>query len=113
MGKYSVPDSIRQYKPKGTMVKAISGNYYVYKYSTFTDENKKRHTKMGKMIGSIKEGIGFIPNDSFIADSEISTLEYGQYAIAITNSSETFSLLKECFNPLDATRIYVCKFRSN
>ena len=47
MGKYSVPESIRLLKPKGTMVKNISGHYYVYEYSNFTDENGKRHTKMG------------------------------------------------------------------
>lgn len=29
MGKYSVPESIRKLKPKGTMVKAISGHYYM------------------------------------------------------------------------------------
>ena len=33
MGNYSVPESIRKYKPKGTMVKAISGHYYVYEYT--------------------------------------------------------------------------------
>ena len=30
MGEYTVPESIRRYKPKGTMVKRISGHYYVY-----------------------------------------------------------------------------------
>ena len=107
MGKYSVPESIRQCKPKGTMVKAISGHYYVYEYSSYVDETGKRRTKMGKVIGSIKEGIGFVPNNSNIVDSEISTLEYGQYAIAMANSTRTLELLKNCFNPLDATRIYV------
>ena len=51
MGNYSVPESIRQYKPKGTMVKRISNYYYVYEYSNYTDSNGKRHTKMGKAIG--------------------------------------------------------------
>ena len=69
MGAYSVPESIRQLKPKGTMVKNISGHYYVYEYSNYTDENGKRHTKMGRSIGSIKEGIGFIPNNTFDSDS--------------------------------------------
>lgn len=44
MGNYSVPESIRKYKPKGTMVKRISDYYYVYEYSNYTDENGKRHT---------------------------------------------------------------------
>lgn len=107
MGKYSVPESIRKYKPKGTMVKCISGYYYVYEYSTVTGSDGKRHTKMGKAIGSIKEGIGFIPNDSFVIDGEISTLDYGEYAVAVSNSGRTLELLKECFNPQDAVMIYV------
>ena len=49
MGKYSVPESIRQQKPKGTMVKNISGHYYVYEYSNYTDSKGQRRTKMGKV----------------------------------------------------------------
>ncbi|MBR1711735.1 MAG: hypothetical protein IJ719_23420 [Clostridia bacterium] len=48
MSKYSVPESIRQMKPKGTMVKCISGHYYVYEYSTVTGADGKRHTEMRK-----------------------------------------------------------------
>ena len=77
MGNFSVLESIRKYKTKGTMVRMISGHYYVYEYSTVRDGNDKRHTKMGKSIGTIKEGIGFIPNNGLICDSEISTLEFG------------------------------------
>ena len=106
MGNYSVPESIRQYKPKGTMVKRISNYYYVYEYSNYTDGNGKRHTKMGKAIGSIKEGVGFIPNSTFTCDSEISSLDFGEYAITMANSRKTLALLKECFNPQDAVTIY-------
>ena len=107
MGNYSVPESIREYKPRGTMVKVISGHYYVYEYSTVRDGNGKRHTKMGKSIGTIKEGIGFIPNNGLICDSEVSTLEFGDYAVVLANSPKTFELLNECFNPEDAVRTYV------
>ena len=107
MGNYSVPESIRKYKPKGTMVKRISDYYYVYEYSNYTDENGKRHTKMGKSIGSIKEGVGFIPNTTFTSDSEISSLDFGEYAITMANSRKTLALLNECFNPQDAATIYV------
>ena len=106
MGKYSVPESIRQYKPKGTMVKRISDYYYVYEYSNYTDENGKRHTKMGRSIGSIKEGVGFIPNTTFNCDSDISSLDFGEYAITMANSQKTLTLLNECFNPQDAAVIY-------
>lgn len=107
MGAYSVPESIRKHKPKGTMVKNISGYYYVYEYSNYTDENGKRHTKMGKVIGSIKEGVGFIPNNTFTCDSEISTLDFGEYAITMANTTKVINLLKECFNPKDAITIYI------
>ncbi len=100
MGNYSVPESIRQYKPKGTMVKRISNYYYVYEYSNYTDANGKRHTKMGKAIGSI-------PNSTFTCDSEISSLDFGEYTITTANSRKTLALLKECFNPQDAVTIYV------
>jgi len=107
MGAYSVPESIRKLKPKGTMVKNISGYYYVYEYSNYTDEDGKRHTKMGKVIGSIKEDVGFISNSTFACDSEISTLDFGEYAITIANSSRILDLLKKCFNPKDAAMIYI------
>ena len=33
MGDYAVPEQIREYKPKGTVVKKIAGHYYVYEYT--------------------------------------------------------------------------------
>ena len=107
MGNYSVPESIRKYKPKGTMVKVISGHYYVYEYTMVKGSDGKRHTKMGKSLGTIKEGVGFIPNGNLVSDSEISTLEFGEYAVVLSNSRKTLDLLKGCFNPEDAIRIYI------
>ncbi len=107
MGSYSVPESIRQYKPKGTMVKRISDHYYVYEYSNYTDENGKRHTRMGRLIGSIREGVGFIPNDAYLCDSGISCVDFGEYAVTFANSKKTFSLLEECFHPQDAVTLYI------
>ncbi len=72
------------------MVKRISGYYYVYEYSNFTDENGKRHTKMGRSIGSIKEGVGFIPNSTFAYDSEISSLDFGEYPLHSVSVSEAW-----------------------
>ena len=107
MGKYSVPEEIRKLKPKGTMVKNISGYFYVYEFSNYTDENGKRRTKMGKVIGSIKEGIGFVPNNNFNRKEEITSLDFGEYAITLANSSKTLGWLNDCFNPQDAATIYV------
>ncbi len=106
MGNYSVPESIRKMKPAGTMVKNISGYYYVYEYKTVIDESGRRKTAMGKNIGSIKPDKGFIPNDNYARDVEMTSLEFGQYAVVLANSKGTLQLLEEFFNPIDAARIY-------
>lgn len=61
MGRYSVPEHIRAMKPRGTMVKAIGGRYYVYEYRSVV-EGGVRKTRMGRCIGKIEEGAGFVPN---------------------------------------------------
>jgi hypothetical protein len=106
MGTYSVPENIRALKPKGTMVKAINGGYYVYTCSNQKGEDGRWRLRMGSVIGSIKEGVGFIPNDNFCTEEKISVVEYGQYAIAYEASKCVLADLKVFFNPLDATRIY-------
>ena len=106
MGSYSVPASIRRMKPPGTMVKNISGYYYVYEYKSATDVNGKCKTVMGKSIGTIKPDKGFIPNDNYARDVEMTSLEFGQYAVVLANSKNTLKLLEEFFNPIDASRIY-------
>lgn len=61
MGKYSVPEHIRAMKPRGTMVKAIGGRYYVYEYRSVTEDGRRK-TRMGRCIGKIEEGAGYVPN---------------------------------------------------
>ena len=106
MGDYSVPESIRACRPKGTVVKKIAGHFYVYEYSKEKTEDGKWRNKTGKMIGTIVEGQGYIPNDNLLHDAEISTVEFGDYAVALANSGKTLSLLETCFNKRDAIRIY-------
>ena len=107
MGKYSVPDHIRAMRPEGTMVKLISNQYYVYPYLTYKDDNGKQKIKMGKLIGYIREGIGFVPNDNYSRDTEITTRDFGEYAVVMENSKKTLNLLKDCFNLEEAVAIYV------
>ena len=104
MGKYSVPEHIRAMKPKGTMVKAIGGHYYVYAYRSVT-RGGKRKTLMGPCLGSITED-GYAPNGNRARRGEVTTLEYGQYAVALANSAGVLGLLREHFNPRDAEQIY-------
>jgi len=61
MGKYSVPEHIRECKPKGTLVKLINGHYYVYEYKKI-EKDGKSISKATRCIGKIEEGYGFIPN---------------------------------------------------
>ena len=106
MSNYTVPKEIRELKPKGTMVKLLHDKYYVYNYTSYKDDNGKWKTKMGSMIGRITLENGFIANNSFNTDTDISTLEYGQYSIVIKNSNSTFERLSKHFNPIDALTIY-------
>ena len=89
------------------MVKNINGYFYVYEFKTVLGDNGKRKTQMGRIIGSIKPDLGFVPNDSYLCDTEISSLEFGEYAVTLANSTKTLTLLSECFNPRDALLIYV------
>lgn len=107
MGKYSVPENIRKMKPKGTMVKVIHGKYYVYEYFNRKNSEGKWAIKMGKLIGHIDEKLGFIPNADKNIDETISTLEFGQYALALANSKNTLDALLDVFNTEDALRIYL------
>ena len=106
MGKYTVPDCIRKLKPKGTMVKFIKNNYYVYEIHSKKKDNGTWGVTSGKIIGRITEKDGFIPNDNYLLSEDISTLEYGQYAIVINNSKRTLERLNKIFNPIDAYMIY-------
>ena len=105
MGKYSVPGRIRAMKPKGTMVKAIGGRYYVYEFRSVSEDGRRR-TVMGPCIGSITEEDGFVPNGARVRGGEVTTLEFGQYAVALACTGGVLSALKEHFDPRDAAQIY-------
>lgn len=108
MSKYAVPDNIRKMKPKGTIVKALNnGKYYVYEFHSKKLDNGKWGTKSGKLIGYIDKDKGFIPNNNLIIIEDTTTLEYGQYAIVINNSSNTLNRLLKHFNIKDAYTIYL------
>ena len=105
MGAYSVPEHIRAMKPRGTMVKAISGHYYVYEYRSVT-EGGRRRTRMGRCVGKIEEGRGYVPNSGRASGSEITTLEFGDWAVALSASAPVRGLLGEHFHADDADRIW-------
>lgn len=102
---YSVPDVIRKFKPKGTMVKNVRGRYYVYEMKNVKDDNGKWKIKMGKMIGRITQENGFISNDNYALNDSITVLDYGSYALALMASKSVFVRLGQLF-PNEASSIY-------
>ncbi|RRF99567.1 MAG: hypothetical protein DUD39_03535 [Coriobacteriaceae bacterium] len=95
-------------KPKGTMVKAISGHYCVCEYRSVR-EGKRRRTKMGRCIGRITEAEGYLSNaGTKVANSELACVEFGQYAIALACLQGTLTLFRKHFARADADRIYAC-----
>ena len=108
MGRYSVPAEIRAIKPKGTMDKAILGHYCVCEYRSVR-EGKRRRTKMDRCIGRITEAEGYLSNaGTKVANSEVTCVEFGQYAVAMDCSKGTLTLLRKHFARADADRIYAC-----
>ena len=104
MGRYSVPAKIRAMKPKGTMVKAISSHYCVCKYRSVREGRRR-----GRCIGRITAAEGFVSNaGTKVANSEVTCVEFGQYAVAMDCSKGTLALLREHFTRADADRIYAC-----
>lgn len=107
MGAYSVPEEIRAYKPVGTCVKNIKNHFYVYEQNNLKGEDGKWHRKSGRCIGKIEYGIGFVPNETLTYEEKITTLEYGQYAVALSNSRCVLERLLLYFSKKDAYRIYL------
>lgn len=109
MTDYAVPEEIRKLRPgKGTTVKKIDGNYYVYRCKSKRMENGHWGMKSGKCIGKIVPGTGFVPNESYCYESDTTTvLEYGQYALVDALAQGIRQNLATCFPEKEATRLFV------
>ena len=100
-----IPDSIKQYRPKGTEIQEKSGHYYVHKVQAYYDkETKKSRRKTLGCIGQIYEGIGFVPN-SKETEKEYTAKEYGATRLIMQLTEDIYEKLRECF-PSDFLRIY-------
>lgn len=116
MGPYSVTEGIRRLKPKGTSVKPVKRNYYVYSHSQVKDPvTGKWKTATGKLLGKIIPGVGFCPREDGIKGESITCFDYGKYLLAARHAKEDFSLLKEFLNPdaygtgNDLFRQWICR----
>lgn len=109
-GKYAIPKEILAFKPKGKEVKKIRGHFYVYDVKHVKAPNKKGtdirwRTRSGKCIGRIEPGIGFISNSG--PDEETTVVEFSQYHLPLTVTSDVLDSLKKSFGPMEATEIYL------
>lgn len=108
MGDYSVPDDIRAFKPKGSIVKKIKNNYYVYSHTQVKDkETNKWKTQPGKLLGKIIPGVGFCPkNNKTSILNKITCFDYGEYFLACNIAKDEYDLLKKVFNPDEAIQLF-------
>lgn len=91
---------IRSLKLKGTSVRLVRGNYYVYTYSHMKDlETWKWNTVTGKLIGRIIARLDFYTNDDGAKSETVTSFDYGEYLLAGLNAMDDYSLIKELINP--------------
>jgi len=117
MSENRIPEEIKCYRPGPcTEIKPINGHYYVYMYCSTRLPDGKWGRKIGKSIGKIIAGTGFIPNRNFHLykpDSEcaqdedaITILEYGQYALVHFLANDIFLNLRKHFPADKAALIF-------
>ena len=105
MGARSVPEHIGATRPRGTMARAISGHYYVYEYRSVTECGRRR-TRMGRCVGKIEEGRGYVPDSGRASGSGTATPGSGDWAVALSASAPVRGLLGEHSRADDADRIW-------
>lgn len=108
MGNYSIPEEIRKQKPKGSVVKLIGGNYYVYEQKHIKDENTgKWKIKSGKYLGKITKEHGYIPVEESYFSEEDSVLDFGNYAFAYLLGKPFLEKIEKVFDKETASKLYV------
>lgn len=113
MGEYSVPAEIRALKPKGTIVKRIKGNYYVYSHSQSKDPATGRwKTAPGALMGKIVPGVGYCPKgERASSGGRITCFDYGEYLLACGVARAELDALKKVFNPDEAMQVFFAAAR--
>lgn len=98
------PKWATKHKRKGTELRLINGNYYLYEASSKWDPEKKRARKIsGKLLGKVTKESGFIESDKAklrkreLSVSELSIKEYGVTSLINTHFSRYTGLLEKHF----------------
>ena len=94
LGKYSLPAEIRAMRPQHTMVKAITGGYYVYEYACEKRPDGKWRSRLGHCVGKIDLARELVPNVGSLRNEEVSALDFGEWAVALANLKKTLAMLR-------------------
>ena len=106
------PHWVLKHKKKGTEIRKISGQYYLYQVTSKWDPEKKRPRKITLgLIGAIKEDKGLILTQERRKQREskatFQVLDHGPTAILRQLGGEVETALKKYF-PSQANAIYAC-----
>lgn len=127
ISKHQFPSWVEKERRPGSEIRFIRNNYYVYSVSSYYDPKlKKSKKKTGSILGSIKEGIGFIPSgkkelkeraaiSQIIDISSISVREFG-FSHFLSQYNQLIELkLNEFFPDLSRMIIYMayCRIAHN
>lgn len=98
------PKWATKHRRKGTELRLINNNYYLYEVSSKWDTEKKRAKKVtGKILGKITKELGFVESDKAklrkreLIVSKLSVKEYGIYSFISSHLSEYKTLLQKHF----------------
>ncbi|CEG12051.1 conserved hypothetical protein [groundwater metagenome] len=95
-----IPEWAMKYREKGTEVKDIGGNYYLYEASSKWDPEKKRSKKIsGKYLGAITtEGVVKSKHERVLEGlKNISVKEYGATFFLMENNKEIIDVVKKVY----------------
>ena len=95
-----IPEWARKYRKKGTEVKDIGGNYYLYEISSKWNPKKKRSDKTtGKYLGTVtREGVVKPKHERVLEDlKNITVKEYGATFFLMENNKEIIDAVKRVY----------------
>lgn len=104
----AIPQEIKDVKrPKGTVVKYVSGFYYVVKRTSVYKEGRRVPKDLG-VVGKIIDG-KYVPRENVVlrTKKEIDVKNYGEVALFNKASSDLLDELKEVYDTEVAVKLYV------
>jgi len=102
--KHTHPSWALACKRKGTELRCIRGNYYLYEVTSKWNPDKKRSVKItGKLLGKITEADGFVESEKArlrkqqLVVQRVQVKEYGIYVVIESLFGDTVKMLQKHF----------------